>query len=63
MMNFSNGCLEILDGIDVLLDKYCVKYVVLKNDFLKEKQYLLNTGNWGVLDCSGEYILLCRKET
>ena len=57
-MEFSNGRLTDFQGITDLLDYYQVDYILLSRQEEEETAYLLDSGQWGLRDSQGSYVLL-----
>ena len=58
LMEFSNGRLTDFQGITDLLDYYQVDYILLSRQEEEETAYLLDSGQWGLRDSQGSYVLL-----
>lgn len=57
MKLFADGEKEDFQGIDAILQKYDVDYIILKANAEKETEYLLNAG-WSICEETDNYILL-----
>lgn len=57
MMLFANGSLDNFEGIETVLNKYQVDYIILKSDAIKEIEFLTEMG-WVTCKNSSNYVML-----